>query len=125
VIAVTCFMGLSVAQTTEALWGQPGAHYASQLIEAMAQGGTVDFMYDGKYRVVEVHAVGRSPKDQSLVMRGYQLAGAASRPLPQWTLFSINKIDMLEQRPQRSEAPREGYAMGDKQMSPVLAQLAL
>lgn len=105
---------------------EPGIAYAGVLTDALRSGSVVDFIYDGKYRVVEVHAVGRSVKDGSLVMRGYQIAGQASRVLPQWTLFTINKIDMLEQRPQRSQAPREGYTMGDKQMQqPVIAELVL
>ena len=103
----------------------PGNSYANRLIDAMRNGHTVDFMYDGKYRVVEVHAVGTSTKDASLVMRGFQISGQASRPLPQWTLFSINKMELLEDKPQASEAPREGYTQGDKQMQVVIVELAL
>ena len=105
--------------------GTPGSGYALLMIAAMQEGHAVDFIYDGKYRVVEVHAVGTSPKDGSLVMRGLQVAGAASRPLPQLTLFSINKVEMFEARPQVSLAPREGYAMGDKGMATVIAELQL
>lgn len=105
--------------------GTPGSGYALLMIDAMKEGHCVDFIYDGKYRVVEVHAVGTSTKDGSLVMRGLQIAGAASRPLPQWTLFSINKVEMFEARPQVSLAPREGYAMGDKQMATIVAELQL
>jgi hypothetical protein len=111
-------------QSTHLLTGA-GSGYAKQMIDAMTEGRCVDFIYDGKYRVVEVHAVGTSPKDGSLVMRGMQVAGAASRPLPQWTLFSIGKVEMFEERPQQSEAPREGYAQSDKQMNTVIAELQL
>ena len=89
--------------------GTPGSGYALLMIAAMQEG----------------HAVGTSPKDGSLVMRGLQIAGAASRPLPQWTLFSINKVEMFEARPQVSLAPREGYAMNDKGMNTVIAELQL
>jgi hypothetical protein len=103
---------------------RPGTSIADRMIDAMAGGNVVDFIYDGKYRVVEIHAVGQSTAGK-LVARGLQIAGAASRPLPQWTLFDLGKVELYEDRPQRSDAPREGYAMGDKQMSPVFAELAL
>jgi len=100
-------------------------HVALQLRQAMYEAKTVNFIYDGKIRVVEVHAVGTSVKGAALVMRGYQVAGIASRPLPQWTLFSIDKIENLTFGKEPSAAPREGYAMGDKQMQIVLCELAL
>jgi len=103
---------------------RPGTSIADRMIEAMEGGNVVDFMYDGKYRVVEIHAVGQSTAGK-LVARGLQIAGAASRPLPQWTLFDVGKVELFEDRPQRSEAPREGYAMGDRQMSAVFAEIAL
>ena len=84
----------------------------------------VEFNYDGKRRVVEPHALGLSTKDSSVVMRGYQTEGEASRPLPQWTLFSVNKIDEIKVYDEHTSlAPRDGYKMGDKQMSPVLIEL--
>jgi hypothetical protein len=101
-----------------------GSSYAERLIASAESENVVDFMYGDKYRVVEVHAVGLSTAGK-LVMRGYQIAGAASRPLPQWTLFEIGKMDLLEERPQVSQAPREGYVEGDKQMTPVIAEIAL
>lgn len=96
----------------------------SQLLRAMEEGNTVDFIYDGKLRVVEVHAIGLSTRGE-LVARGYQVAGLASRPLPQWTLFTLNKMELVEIKATASAAPREGYTQGDKQMSPVLVELAL
>lgn len=95
-----------------------------QLTRAMNEGKTVDFIYDGKLRVVEVHAIGLSSRGE-IVMRGFQVAGLASRPLPQWTLFVVNKMELVEIRATDSLAPREGYSQGDKQMSPVFVELAL
>jgi hypothetical protein len=97
-----------------------------QLRRGLIEQKTVNFLYDGKIRVVEVHAIGQSIKDGSPVMRGFQVAGVASRPLPQWTLFSIAKIENLTFGKEGSGAPREGYAQGDKQMQqPVLCELVL
>lgn len=101
-----------------------GAGYANEAIHAMRQGHVVEFIYDGKLRLVEVHAVGQSNTGK-LVMRGYQIGGQASRPLPQWTLFDLAKVEALEAKPIASDAPREGYAMADKQMALIFAELVL
>lgn len=97
------------------------------LTVALYDASLVTFEYDGKPRTVEVHAIGRSTKDGSLVMRAYQVDGESSRPVPGWSLFSLSKIDLFEMGVSRtrggSEAPRDGYVMDDKQMSPVLAQI--
>ena len=92
--------------------------------DAIATRQTLHFNYDDKPRVVEVHAVGHAPK--GVVMRGYQVAGEASRPLPCWTLFSLDKIEAasLSLLP-LSEAPREGYAMNDKKMLSIVAQVEI
>jgi len=98
---------------------------AALLMIALMAGVTVAFSYDGKDRQAEVHAVGTSNKDGSLVCRAYQIGGEASRPLPQWTLFTISKMNHLTLVAADSQAPREGYAMADKQMSRIIAELAL
>jgi hypothetical protein len=101
---------------------------AGGITMAMLTGNVLSFTYDGKERIVEAHAIGKSTKDGSLLMRGYQIGGEASRPLPQWTLFSIDKIErgsFAVELDTVSSAPREGYAMDDKQMAPVLCQLVI
>lgn len=102
----------------------PAAGDANECIFAMSEGRAVAFNYDGKARVVEVHAVGRSTAGK-LVMRGYQVDGKASRPLPQWTLFDLSKAESLSMTSRPSGAPREGYAMADKQMALIYAELVL
>lgn len=102
----------------------PGYTDTRLLVAALESGDVVDMMYDGKYRVVEIHAIGRSTAGK-LVMRGYQIGGQASRPLPQWTLFDIAKIENLERSAKRSQGPREGYTMGDRQMADIFAELAI
>lgn len=96
---------------------------AGIIAKAMADGVCINFDYDGKNRTVEAHALGRSTKDGSLVMRGYQTDGEASRPVPGWSLFSLDKIEAIEIQYDGSDAPREGYKMGDKQMDPVLVEI--
>jgi hypothetical protein len=95
----------------------------SPICQLMLAGRCVSFTYDGKPRVVEVHAIGTSTKDGGLVMRGVQVAGGASRPLPQWTLFRLDQIRDLGNPLRESFAPRDGYRMGDSQMRFVIAEL--
>jgi len=90
---------------------------------AMTEGSCVRFDYDGKSRLVEVHAIGLGRKNNYL-LRGVQVGGEARRPLPQWTLFDLSKVEAMfiaDHIP--SGAPRAGYSMGDKQMSPVLTEI--
>jgi hypothetical protein len=94
--------------------------------EALATQRTISFIYDGKQKTVEVHAVGTSTKDASLVMRGYQVAGEASRPLPVWALYTLEKMSAATLSAfVDSLAPREGYKLGDKQMLTIIDQLKL
>ncbi len=87
------------------------------LTHALRDSRQAVFFYDGKPRLVEVHAIGTSTKDGSLVMRGYLLHDA--RP---WRLFSLDKIEAVLIGG-KSEAPRDGYKEGDAQMNTIIAQL--
>lgn len=91
--------------------------------QAMHDGTCLSFTCDEKPRIVEVHALGKSSKDGGLVMRGFQVAGGASRPLPQWSLFRLDRMTDVKVTPRVSEAPRDGYRQGDSQMTPVLSEL--
>lgn len=95
------------------------------LIDALRRDRTVMFAYDDKPRVVEIHAIGTSTKDAGIVVRGYQVGGDASRPLPAWHLFRLDRIPphTLAIGPRTSEAPRPGYARGDRQMADIIAQI--
>jgi hypothetical protein len=97
----------------------------SNLIVAMRHALAVSFIYDGKTRIVEPHAIGISTKDGGVLLRGFQVAGEASRPLPQWTLYRLDKIEGLGATFTDSLAPREGYKMGDAQMGHMIAELKL
>lgn len=93
--------------------------------QAMDTGVCLMFELDGKPRVVEVHAVGVSSKDGGLVMRAFQVAGGASRPLPAWSLFRLDRMVNVKGMLLKSEAPRDGYTKGDSQMAPVLFELEI
>lgn len=97
----------------------------SDIIDAIKNRTTLAFDYDGKQRIIEPHAYGHSTKDGSEVVRGYQVAGEASSPLPRWGLFTVAKMEGLTPSLSPSEAPAPGYRMGDKQMSKIIAQVEL
>jgi len=101
----------------------PQMEMVSSILAAMRAGISISFIYDGKTRIVEPHAMGVSTKDGGSLLRGYQVAGEASRPLPQWTLFRLDKIEGLGATFTESHAPREGYKMGDAQMGHMIAEL--
>lgn len=94
---------------------------------SLASATCMSFSYDGKPRTIEVHAIGASTKDGGTVIRGYQIAGESSRPLPCWALFRADEIFDPELTETFSLAPRisEGYnPLGDKQMSEMFARVA-
>lgn len=87
----------------------------------------LSFVYDDKPRILEVHAIGASTKDGSALIRGFQVAGESSRPLPCWALFRADEMKEIEVLDDLSLAPRvlEGYALNDKQMNPVYIQVSI
>lgn len=93
-------------------------------VSAMFSGHLLEFTYADKRRVVEVHAVGLSTKDASLVLRGYQVEGDRDG----WALYSMGKIEPGSAATivgPVNRAPRDGYSMGDRQMRVVLAELVI
>lgn len=91
-------------------------------VEALEGAHTLRVLYEGKMKTIEVHAVGLSTKDDAPVIRGFQVDGEASRPLPCWALLRVDKIEEASFDIFKSEAPRPDYAQGDKQMSKIIAQ---
>lgn len=82
---------------------------------ALIGGLAASFIYDGKERIVDVHAVGTSTKDGGLVMRGTQDG--------QWKLFRVEGMEGLGISFTDSKAPHEGYVTDDAQMKSVIFQL--
>jgi hypothetical protein len=90
---------------------------ATTLITAAQNASVIDVVYDGKSKSFEVHAVG---PNHARVM---QVAGESSRPLPNWALIKLDKIESATFTSTPSLAPREGYRKGDKQISEILYEL--
>ena len=105
----------------------PGVQvHVDNAIRALETKTILSVVYDGKQKDVEVHAVGLSTKDNAPVIRAFQVDGEASRPLPCWALLRADQINASTTLPLiASEAPRPGYARGDKQMSKIIKEITL
>lgn len=91
-------------------------------IEAAIHGrNLITFRYDNENRLVEPHALGRTGKGK-LSFRGYQPAGGTQRELG-WKLFTVEKIEDLTVLPLTFEFARPGYALNDKQLPQLIAQV--
>jgi hypothetical protein len=88
---------------------------------AIAARNLISFRYDGENRLVEPHACGLTAKGKAVV-RGFQPAGGTTRELG-WKLFSVDKIEELTVLPLTFEYARPGYALGDKQIPSLTAQV--
>lgn len=97
--------------------------YQEQLLQAVNNLCVVSFVYDGKVRIVEPHAVGTN-KNGELIMRAYQTDGESATNPMAWKLFTVSKIENLALCPDfKSLAPRDGYKPDDRAMVTILAQL--
>lgn len=92
-----------------------------QIREAVLGRNLLSFRYDGENRLVEPHALGLTGKG-NLSMRGYQPAGGTHRELG-WKLFTVTKIEDLTVLPLTFEHARPGYALNDKQLPQLIAQV--
>lgn len=91
------------------------------IASAIAARNLIAFKYDGENRLVEPHACGFTAKGKP-VIRGFQPAGGTSRELG-WKLFSLDKVQDLTVLPLTFAEHRPGYAMNDKQIPNLKAQL--
>jgi len=91
--------------------------------EALRNGKRLELRYDGYSRIVEVHAVGIT-QDGNDVMRVWQVRGGSNSGERQgWKLFRLDEAFSAHMIDEESEAPRRGYARGDKVMSIISCQI--
>lgn len=89
----------------------------------MNEGVCLELQYDGQPRLVEVHAVGVSSKGNTC-MRVFQIeGGSSSGESTGWKLMTFDKANSLSLSSKASEAPRPGYAPGDKHMSEIFGEV--
>jgi hypothetical protein len=83
----------------------------------------LELLYDGYSRVVEVHACGYNNKGHA-VMRVWQVRGGSiSGESTGWKLLLLDETRGLQLLAAASEAPRRGYARGDKAISQIICQI--
>lgn len=92
-------------------------------IAALKSGLCLELRYDGFSRVVEVHAVGISTAGNPC-MRVYQVSGGSVSNEPVgWKMMTLDKAFSMHLTELESLAPRKGYAINDRGMSVIHAQL--
>jgi hypothetical protein len=83
----------------------------------------LELTYDGFVRVVEVHAIGESSAGH-IVMRVWQVeGGSVSNERVGWKMLRLDEIRSLAICATASEAPREGFKRGDRQMRKIFAEI--
>jgi molybdenum cofactor cytidylyltransferase len=91
----------------------------SPICQAIRTRTTLEFTYDGNYRVVEPHVLGTTAKG-NVVLRAFQVGGAsASGPLDAWRLFDVALMTNLRATPNKFTGPRPGYNPVDPAMRVV------
>jgi len=83
----------------------------------------LEFEYKGHRRIVEPHTYGVTLKGNEL-LRAYQTDGTSdSGKVPDWRLFSVNKIEKLLIRDDSFSEPRFGYKPGDSAMDKIYCEI--
>ena len=91
--------------------------------EAVSQGRSISFVYDGLDRVVTPTAHGLHASTGNETIRGFQTEGwthSPGSPTP-WRLFSVAKIVNPEYTGIVENQAPEGYEVGDSHISPLFA----
>lgn len=95
----------------------------NSIVEAIENKNLLRFYYKSHLRIVEPHTYGKTNKGNEL-LRAFQTGGTSdSGDVPDWRLFSINKIERLEVLEESFERPRFGYKTGDSAMDLIYVEL--
>jgi predicted DNA-binding transcriptional regulator YafY len=93
-----------------------------KLRSAITNRNLLEFSYKGHHRVVEPFTYGITPKGNE-VLRAYQTDGTSeSGAVPDWRLFSVNKIEGLVILDSHFTQARPGYTSGDRAMNIIYAE---
>lgn len=92
-------------------------------IAALHRGLCLSFDYDGRHRVVEVHAVGVTSAGR-LALSGYQVSGGSnSGPVPGWRLYCLEDCHNVRMTEVQALVPRTGYRRGSALFERIRAEL--
>ncbi|MGY3531455.1 hypothetical protein ACVISU_004223 [Bradyrhizobium sp. USDA 4452] len=91
--------------------------------EALTKGCVLELLYDGYFRLVEVHAVGFT-QEGNAIMRVWQTSGGSVSNEPVgWKLLRLDEATGANVTNVRSAAPRTGYRRNDRVMVRIVCQL--
>jgi len=97
--------------------------YPQIACKALQSAKCLEIRYDGYVRIVEVHAVGVT-KDDNSIMRVWQVRGGSVHNEPVgWKLLRLDETLGVAIMNETSEAPRRGYKRGDKAMQRITCQI--
>lgn len=115
---------MNTVDVVKALLGAPQqALVASQEVyRALDRNKLLSFYYDEQLRVIEPHAFGIT-KDGNLAVRGYQVSGESSQPLPGWRMFRLDKFEHARALATDSHAPRPDFKPNDKHLAHILLEI--
>ena len=97
--------------------------HSNTACDALRAGRCLELRYDGYSRVVEVHAVGVSTAGNP-VMRVFQIrGGSVSGERMGWKLMRLDEAFTPVISDEPSQAPRNGYKRGDRDMVRIVCQI--
>lgn len=93
------------------------------IIEAIENRKLLEFFYNDHHRVVEPHTFGVSKKGNEN-LSAFQIDGTSERNnVPDWGLFTIDKIVNLKIRNETFDGARPKYSKGDSRMIEIYKEL--
>lgn len=92
-----------------------------KICEAIKSQKIIEFFYDGLERVVEPHTYGVSTAGND-VLSAYQIDGQSNSDLPNWKLFTVDKISNLVVT-DRTFTVEPGYTSGDSRMTEIYCEI--
>jgi hypothetical protein len=89
--------------------------------EALLKHRRLRFRYDGFERIVEVHAVGATPRGEA-IMLAWQVRGGANSRAWGWKKFILAEAGEGQLIEERSFAPRRGFRRNDEAMARIFCE---
>ena len=97
--------------------------WESILCNAISSRKRVSLNYDGYFRIVEIHAVGRN-KIGNEVVRVWQVRGGSqSGEYQGWKLLRLDEAGSATLLNEHSDAPRIGYKRNDSAIEYIYCQI--
>jgi predicted DNA-binding transcriptional regulator YafY len=115
---------MQTADVVKALLGAPKQALvaAQEVYRALENNKLLSFHYDEQLRIIEPHSFGITAKGD-LAVRGFQVSGESSQPLPGWRMFRLDKFEHARPLATDSQAPRPDFKSNDKHLAHILLEI--